>query len=71
MINPQGEYLPAPAVQARYAVSDVTLWRWCRDPKLRFPKAFLVNRRRFFKRAELEMWEHSMMGRLSHAADAS
>jgi len=53
----RAEYLPTAAVQARYDISDVTLWRWCRDPKLSFPKPLDVNRRSYFRRADLEIWE--------------
>ncbi len=57
MTNTQSEYLPAPAVQARYAISDMTLWRWLRNPELSFPRPIVINRRRLFSRAELETWE--------------
>lgn len=32
-----GEMLPAAHVRQRYAISDMTLWRWEKDPKLDFP----------------------------------
>jgi predicted DNA-binding transcriptional regulator AlpA len=57
MVNEHSEYIPATVVQARYAISDVTLWRWIRSTSLGFPQPVVVNRRRFFRRAELEAWE--------------
>ena len=59
MVDPKSEYLPAPAVQARYAIAGVTLWRWLRDPQMSFPQPLVINRRRLFRRAEIEAWERS------------
>ena len=57
MVNEHSEYIPATVVQARYAISDVTLWRWIRSESLGFPQPVVVNRRRIFRRADLEAWE--------------
>jgi hypothetical protein len=59
MVNEHSEYIPATAVQARYAISNVTLWRWLRNPSLAFPQPVVVNRRRLFRRADLEAWERA------------
>lgn len=59
MVDQHTEYLPAPAVQARYAITDVTLWRWLRHPTMNFPQPLVINRRRLFRRDELETWERS------------
>ena len=65
MVDLQNEYLPAPAIQVRYGISALTLWRWTRDPKLGFPVPLIVNRRRFFRRAEIEAWERDRIIRSS------
>jgi predicted DNA-binding transcriptional regulator AlpA len=57
MVNEHSEYIPATVVQARYAISHVTLWRWIRSASLGFPQPVIVNRRRLFRRADLEAWE--------------
>jgi len=59
MESHQTTYLPAGAVRARYGVSDMSLWRWLRDEALGFPAPIRINRRRFWKLAELEAWEAS------------
>ena len=46
-------YLPAAAVRSRYGVSDMSLWRWLRDPKLGFPRPMRINGRRFWKLTSL------------------
>jgi predicted DNA-binding transcriptional regulator AlpA len=52
-------FLPASQVRTRYGVSDMSLWRWCRDDALGFPHPLRINGRRFWKLAELERWEAS------------
>lgn len=37
-------------------VSDMTLWRWLKDVDLEFPKPIYVQRRRFWREAELIEW---------------
>jgi hypothetical protein len=54
-------YLNAPQVRSRYGnISDMTLWRWLHDEKLNFPDPHRINRRRFWKIAELTAWERTM-----------
>lgn len=52
-------YLPAAAVRSRYGVSDMSLWRWLRDPRLGFPRPMRINGRQFWKLASLEAWDRS------------
>lgn len=49
--------LPARQVLARYGVTDMTLWRWLRDPKLDFPQPLYINRYRYWPLEDLEAWE--------------
>ena len=37
-------------------ISDMTLWRWLKDANLNFPKPIYVQRRRFWREAELIEW---------------
>jgi predicted DNA-binding transcriptional regulator AlpA len=52
-------YLPARMVQARYRVSEMTLWRWLANPDLRFPKPLRINRYRYWPVSELDAWDAS------------
>jgi predicted DNA-binding transcriptional regulator AlpA len=49
--------LPARRVMARYQVSDRTIDRWLDDPRLKFPRPIVINRRRYFRLSELMAWE--------------
>jgi predicted DNA-binding transcriptional regulator AlpA len=52
--------LTAAAVKARYGgVSDMSLWRWARDPSLGFPAPLIINGRKFWRESELAAWEAS------------
>ena len=51
-------FLPAPKVTARYGgVSDMTLYRWLRDPRMEFPAPHYFGRYRFWKLSDLVSWE--------------
>ncbi|KMO21624.1 helix-turn-helix transcriptional regulator [Methylobacterium platani] len=52
-----GEMLPAAHVRQRYAISDMTLWRWEKDPKLDFPKPIRINGRRYWRVTDLVSFE--------------
>ena len=50
-------FFPAPMVASRYHVSDMTLYRWLRDPRMDFPKPHYFGRFRYWKLSELVAWE--------------
>jgi predicted DNA-binding transcriptional regulator AlpA len=52
-------FLPAAKVRGRYNVSDMSLWRWLKDPALNFPEPIRINGRRFWRLSNLETWEKS------------
>jgi predicted DNA-binding transcriptional regulator AlpA len=53
-------YLTAKQVRERYGrVSDMSIWRWLRDPKLNFPRPIRINRRRFWRLSDLDAWDRS------------
>jgi hypothetical protein len=51
------EFYTGPDLLGRYSISTVTLWRWLRDPNLGFPTPTIINRRRYFRRADIAAWE--------------
>ena len=53
------QYLPRKAVRERYGISAMTLWRWERDVRLRFPKPIQINGRLYQSLNALEEWERS------------
>ena len=52
-------FFPARKVLERYNVSDMTLHRWVRDPRMGFPAPVYFGRFRFWKISELEAWERA------------
>lgn len=51
-------YLSSSQICERYgSISTVTLWRWLKDAALGFPEPTRINKRRFWKLADLEAWE--------------
>jgi len=51
--------IPTRLVAARYCVSPRTIERWVedKDKKLGFPKPMLINKRRYYREADLTAWE--------------
>lgn len=37
-------------------ISDMTMWRWLNDENLNFPRPVMIQRRRFWREAELIEW---------------
>lgn len=48
---------PSSWVRERYAISEATLWKWIRDPRLGFPEPIYINTRRLWRVGALEAWE--------------
>ena len=38
-------------------ISEMTLWRWMRDPEMGFPKPKVRNRIRYWDEEELDRWD--------------
>ncbi len=53
----QQAYLTRPQVKARYQISEMTMWRWEKNPDLNFPQPMVVGRRKYFKEEDLTAWE--------------
>lgn len=50
-------------VKARLGnITDMTLWRWERDPRLNFPQPVRINRRKYFRQSDLEAWAETQFG---------
>jgi hypothetical protein len=55
-VNQQDDDLVSAAVVKRENgnISDMTLWRWTRDPRIQFPQPdFVINNRKYWKRGTL------------------
>ena len=52
------KFLTSQQVRTRYGdKSDMTLYRWVRNPTLGFPQPVVINGRRFWRLSELQAWE--------------
>lgn len=58
--NTDGErLLPIRQLLSRYSVSDRTIDRWLADPRVGFPQPIVIQRRRFWRLADIEQFERS------------
>ena len=53
--NDEDDLIPASVVKRENGnISDMTLWRWTRDPRIQFPPPdFIINNRKYWKRGTL------------------
>jgi predicted DNA-binding transcriptional regulator AlpA len=68
------KFLTGPQVCQRYAISDMSLWRWLQDAELSFPQpALRVRDRRYWLESDLVRWElsHVLHGTRRAMADAT
>jgi predicted DNA-binding transcriptional regulator AlpA len=49
--------LPDPKVRERYDVTPMTIWRWDRDPDLKFPKPIRIRKRKYCDESELNAFD--------------
>ena len=49
--------LTARALQNRYGISAMTVWRWEHDERLGFPAPTIIRGRRYWRASDLEAWE--------------
>lgn len=57
------DLLPATMVRRRYGVSDMTVFRWVNDKKLGFPQPIYINKRRYWRLADLQAFEDRQASR--------
>jgi len=60
------KYLSASEVMQRLGKSQMTIWRWLRDPKMNFPKPYRFQRQRAWSLCELLAWERSTKEENAH-----
>jgi hypothetical protein len=53
------DLLPASRVWRRYQICDRTLDRWLANENLKFPRPIVIQRRRYWRIAELVAWERA------------
>ena len=59
-------YLSTKQVCERYGdVSTMTIWRWCRDPKMGFPQPIKINRIKFWCEPELDAFDERVSGKVA------
>lgn len=51
-------------------VSDMTIWRWLKDPALNFPRPIYVQRRRFWRETEVLEWIENQPRELTASVEA-
>ena len=54
---PTKRRLTAPQVMERYGISEMSLWRWLRDPSTGFPRPIIICSRRYFDENELDAFD--------------
>jgi predicted DNA-binding transcriptional regulator AlpA len=68
-LNIHDRYLTSTQVRQRYGdLSEMSIWRWLRDPDMAFPRPLVLRRRRFWREADLVAWERQRAARSSDAA---
>jgi predicted DNA-binding transcriptional regulator AlpA len=67
------KFLTGPQVCLRYAITDMSLWRWLRDPALNFPPpAMRIRDRRYWLLTDLLAWERGQLqGEVAVDCDAA
>ena len=61
-------YLTARQVCERFAISDMSLWRWLNNPAMDFPQPMVINRRRLFSEQEIVEFEVRQRNKTAVAA---
>jgi len=53
----KSQLLKSSDVRARYRVTDMALWRWVNHPTMGFPQPIYINRRRYWREADLDAFD--------------
>ena len=62
--DPPRRFLTGPQVCSRYSITDMSLWRWLKDPTIGFPQPTMrVKDRRYWLEADLIAWERTQLPR--------
>jgi len=66
------ELLTAINVRQRFGgISDMTLWRWMHDARVGFPQPIIINRRRYFRAADVDAFQERHHSCAAAAAEVS
>jgi hypothetical protein len=57
------ELVPDAQIRRELNISEVTLWRWDRDPQLDFPPPIRIRNRKFRSRHAFEAFKERMVSR--------
>lgn len=57
--SPVSQWISAKTVADSCNVSSKTIWKWRRDPKIRFPAPRVINGRLYFDLGAVELWKSS------------
>lgn len=52
-------------------ISDMSLWRWLNDPKLAFPRPIMIQRRRYWREADVQSWIDQRAPKSSHSPEGN
>ena len=55
--------ISAPRLLERHGISQMSLWRRLRDPRLSFPQPLVIAGRRYLKLGEIRDWEERQVSR--------
>jgi len=50
-------------------ISDMTLWRWLKNPGINFPRPIMISRRRYWKKLDIDEWLERMSGQQDNNSD--
>ena len=68
--DPPRRFLTGPQVCSRYSITDMSLWRWLKDPTIGFPQPTMrVKDRRYWLEADLIAWECAQLPRVAKPRD--
>ena len=56
MSKNESEWLGGAQLAAMLGVSSMTIWRWERDPDLKFPPPAIIRDRKYWSRAAVNKW---------------
>jgi len=59
--------LPTRKVCDRFSVTDRTIARWERDPRLNFPQPTVINGRKYYDEDALTKWDSTQVRGPAHA----
>jgi len=66
------DFLTANQVRQRFGgISDMSLWRWMHDERVGFPQPLVINRRRYFRLADVEAFEKRQATQAAGATEAA